>query len=171
MSRTHRMSHIYKLFPSTYYANNKSIKQYEDVSRFRSTSFRVEITPVERRQLPAPLSPSLPSPACLSAPAARSPLSASKCHKKHEMATWTAQPGARIGARPTRGDHTRPGTAVCKSRWSTYKSRARRKKMSPVTSSGSVLVSPTIHSELEISARASAARGAKRLLESRPAES
>ena len=44
------------------------------------------------------------------------------------MATLTPQPGERREARPTRSDHTRPGTAVCKPRWSTYKCRARRKK-------------------------------------------
>ena len=56
MSRAHRMSLSH--FISIYILCQRINKRYEDVLRFRSASFRVEIIPVERQQLPAP--PPLP---------------------------------------------------------------------------------------------------------------
>lgn len=124
----------------------------------RSASFRLEITPVERRQLPAP--PPLPfasPPACLSAPAARSPLSASTPRKARNGNVSGSVPLTETGpvdekrARSSRRDSAR-------TRRITYKT-GHSGKMSPVTSLGSVLDSHNPQ-RLEISERASAARGA-----------
>lgn len=99
---------------------NWAIRRPEDIF-----FFPVQVSELSGRNYPggaaaAARSSSPPLPACLSAPAARSPLSglhnATKKKKKHQMATLTTQPGERRAARLTRSDHTRPGTVVWKHR-------------------------------------------------------
>lgn len=131
-------------------------------SPFRSTNFRLEIT----RQSGGSCPLLLPSPPCLSAPAARSPLSASM-PEKHEMATTTARYGERRQARSTRRDHTRPDATVRQlAGLLTQQGTAKNVSGCPVTSLGRVLDSQNPQ-RVEISERASVARGAMQLLESR----
>lgn len=127
---------------------------------FGSGGSWVEITPVSRRQLPAP--PSLPflpvSPSNTVSPSASMP-------KKHEMATLTCQPRERRPARPTGNDRSRTHTAMCKPGGLLTRESAAENFLSVSGYEPGQYPTPVSHNpqRVEISERASAARGARQL--------